>query len=197
MVACEDANHRRRRHLLRRVRRARDRVGIAGHRPALETYSAADRIHDFGRVSRPIGGRAAVRLHCGTLRTDDGDGLVDRAVRRDESRLRLRLGLRLVADIPHHPRHRARRRGAGRRRLHQRAGKGAGPRALRAAVRARVPDRPGGGKPRRIVGRAASRLAIHVRHRRAAGAARARAACCRNPRAGSRCTAATPRPRPR
>jgi hypothetical protein len=50
------------------------------------------------------------------------------------------------------------------------------PRALRSPVRARLPHRIGGGEPGRPVGRAPSRLAIHVRHRRAAGAARARAA---------------------
>ena len=176
MVAGEGADHRRCRHLLRRLRRAGDRIGAAGHRPALEADPATDRADDLGRLPRTIAGRVVVRLDRGALRADDGHDLVDRAVRGDEPRLRAGVGLRLAAGAAHHPRHRARRRGASRCRLHQRAGKGAGPRALRAVVRARVPDRPGGGKPRRIVGRAASRLAIHVRHRRAAGVACARAA---------------------
>ncbi len=42
---------------------------------------------------RPAGGRAAVRLDCGTLRAHDGDDLVDRVVFGDEPRLRVRLGL--------------------------------------------------------------------------------------------------------
>ena len=50
-----------------------------------------------------------------------GDDLVDRDLRGDELRLRLRLGLQLAAGVPHPARHRPRRRGAGRRGLHQRA----------------------------------------------------------------------------
>src|SRR5438309_1676400 len=118
--------------------------------PLWKLAPAANRADDIGRLPRAIAGRVVVRLDRGALRADDGHGLVDRAVRGDEPRLRAGVGLRLAAGAAHHPRHRARRRGAGRRRLHQRAGKGAGPRALRAVVRARVPDRPGGGKPRRI-----------------------------------------------
>ena len=191
MVAGQGADHRRRRHLLRCLRRAGDRIGPAGHRSALEAHAAADRVDDLGRVSRAIAGRAVVRLDRRALWADDRDDLVDRAVRGDEPRLRLRVGLRLAAGAAHHPRHRARRRGAGRRRLHQRAGQGAGPRPFRSLIRAGVPDRTGRSKPHRLVGRAASRLAIHVRHRRAAGVACARAAL------GLRCTAATARPRRR
>src|SRR5262245_55594813 len=110
------------------------------------------------------------------LRAVERNDLVDRAIRGDEPRLRAGLGLQLAPGVPHHPGHRAGRRGAGGRRLHQRARQGAGPRPFCAALRARLPDRLGRGEPGGAVGRAPSRLAIHVRPRRASGAARARAA---------------------
>ena len=100
-------------------------------------------LHDLGRLPRPIARRAVVRLDRRALRPNDRDDLVDRAVRGDEPRLRAGLGLQLAAGVPHHPGHRTGRRGAGRRRLHQRTREGARPRPLRAALRARVPDRPG------------------------------------------------------
>jgi hypothetical protein len=176
VVAGQDSHHRRRCHLLRCLRRAGDRIGTAGHRSAVEAYAAADRIPDLGRLPRTIGGGAAVRLDRRALRADDRDGLVDRAVRAHEPRLRTGVGLQLVPRVPHHPGHRARRGSAGRGGVHQRARQGTRPRPLRAALRVGVPHRPGGGRLARIVDRAPSRLAMDVRRRRAAGAARAGAA---------------------
>ena len=73
------------------------------------------------------------------------------------------------------------------------------PRPLRAAVRAGVPDRTRGGEPDRALGGAAisagNGCSTSARCRRSWRCSCAR--CCRNRRAGSRCTAAPPRPTPR
>src|SRR5207248_3642975 len=103
----------------------------------MEADPAGDRADDLRRLPRAIAWRAAVRLDRGTLRPHESHGRLDRAIRRDESCLRVRLGLRVVAGVAHHPRDWTWRGGAGRRRLHQRARKGAGPWPLRAFVRTR------------------------------------------------------------
>ncbi len=175
-MAGEDAHHRRGRNLLRRLRCAGDRLGAAGDRPALEARAATDRLAGRGRFRRAIGRRVVLRLHRGALRSVDRDGLVDRALRGDEPRLRAGLGLQLAADIPRHPGHRARRRGAGRGDVHQRALACARPRALRPALRAGVSGWSHGGGAAGNLDRAPLRLAMDVRDRRAAGAACTRAA---------------------
>ena len=103
LVAGQGAHHRWRRHLLRCLRRIGDRIDPAGHRAALETDPAANRADDLGRLPRAIARRAVVRLDRRALRPNDGDDLVDRAVRDHEPRLRAGLGLQLPSGVPHHP----------------------------------------------------------------------------------------------
>ena len=151
-----------------------------------------------GYVGQLIGA-LAVRLDRRTLRPHAGDDRLDRGVRGDEPRLRLRLGLQLAALVPHAARHRPRRRGAGRRDLHQRADAGEEPRPLRAAVRAGVSDRARGGEPDFALGgadiSAGNGCSTSARCPRSWRWSCAR--CCRSRRAGSPCTAATPRRTPR
>ena len=124
VVARQDPHHRRRRHILRRLRRAGDRDRAAGAGADVEAHAAADRAADLGGLPGPAHRRAVVRLDRRTLRPHAGDDRVDRDVRVDELRLRVRLGLQIAARVPHAARHRARRRGAGRRGLYQRTDHG-------------------------------------------------------------------------
>src|SRR6185369_10031014 len=96
------------------------------------------------------------------LRPYAGDDLVDRDLRGNEPRLRLRVGLSVAADFPGAAGHRPWRRGPGRRGLHQRAHARATPRTLRAALRAGVSGRTGRREPARALDRAESRLAMDV-----------------------------------
>ena len=83
--------------------------------------------------------------------------------------LRLRLGLQLAGLVPHAARHRPRRRGAGRRHLHQRADAGARTAAASCCCTSWCFRSASWRRACSALGRADSRLAVDVLHRRAAG----------------------------
>ena len=169
MVACAHADHHRRRHLLRCLRCARHRLRAAGAGADVEAQRPADRLSHRRRLSRPTRRRAVLRLDRPALRPAYGGGLVDPDFRGDEFRLRLHLGLPVAHHRAHRPGFRPGRRGAGRRDLYQRALPRQGPRPFRLAVRIDFPGRSGLDRPGRRLRRAAIRLAMDVRDRRAAG----------------------------
>ena len=124
----------------------------------------------FGGVSRPTGRRAGRRLGRRNVRPAAHRHHCGRCLRRDQFRLRLRLGRAVAHRHALHPGHRAWRRGAGRHHLHYRAGAQPRPRPLLHSLRADLRLRPRRRGAVRLRYGAAPSLAIAVLSRRPAGA---------------------------
>ena len=169
VVACAHADHHRRRDVLRCLRCARHRLRAAGAGAVVEAQRPADRLPHRRRLSRPARRRAVLRLDRRALRPAHGGGLVDPDFRGHECGLRFRVGLPVADRRADHPGFRPGRRGPGRRDLYQRAGARQGPRPFRPVVRIDFSRRSGLDRPGRRLRRAALRLAVDVRDRRAAG----------------------------